>query len=92
MTAPDQHPALHIRQSTIDRLLELSEEIREIEEEEAGIEAALAEVQALFTSGDRLKVEAVDRARRQGATWQDIAEAMGHSDRRAAQTWRARRK
>ena len=52
----------------------------------------LERVAQLFAvDNDAERVAAVDQARAEGATWQDIAHAMGHADRRAAQTWRARR-
>lgn len=37
------------------------------------------------------RVTAIDAARSAGATWQQLADAVGADDRRYVQTWRARR-
>jgi len=36
------------------------------------------------------KVELIDRAREEGATWLAISRALGYDDRRYAQRWRSR--
>lgn len=52
----------------------------------------LQAVAALFGHDhDAERVEAVDAARAAGHTWQEIAVAMGYSDRRDAQQWRRRK-
>ena len=53
---------------------------------------SLDRVRRLFAvDHDAERAAAVDAARAEGATWDQLAEAMGYPDRRAAQKWRARR-
>jgi hypothetical protein len=53
----------------------------------------LARVTTLFARDlDAERVTAIDDARSAGATWQQLADAVGAEDRRYVQTWRARRR